>query len=65
MKKKQYIVPSTEQVRLLLDQLMIIASPGVGGTYDPNLPIDAKEGFFDEEETDNSMEYEKFSVWDN
>ena len=55
MEKKQYIQPKIEVVRLKLEKLMITASPGVGGDYDPTLPIDAKPGFFDEEEEDGSL----------
>ncbi len=68
MKKKQYTAPATEQVNLLLEQLMIIASPGVGGSYDPGLGIDSKENsFFDEEEEEPAsvIGYEKYSAWED
>ena len=36
---------------LAIEQLMIIARPGVGGEYDPGKPIDGKgSDFFDENE---------------
>ena len=36
---------------LPIEQLMIIARPGVGGEYDPGKPIDGKgSDFFDENE---------------
>lgn len=53
MEKKQYIQPKAELIRLKPESMMITASPGVGGTYDPSQPIDAKSGFFDEEEEEN------------
>ncbi len=48
--KKLYIAPHTMQVKLALESIMITASPGVGGDYDPSGPIDAKSNtFFDDE----------------
>jgi hypothetical protein len=38
-------------VFLAIEQLMVIASPGVGGEYDPSKPIEGKgSDFFDEDE---------------
>ena len=68
MEKKQYIVPRMEQVNLALEGLMIIASPGVAGEYDPNKPIDAKGGLFDDEEEEEENDWRNaphFSVWDD
>lgn len=43
---------------------MISASPGVGGGYNPSLPIDAKqEDFFDDEEEDEGVGRSK-SIWE-
>jgi len=44
MEKKIYVQPRIELARLKLEDVMITASPGVEGEYDPNKPIDAKEG---------------------
>lgn len=65
MEKKQYIQPKTELIRLKPESMMITASPGVGGTYDPSQPIDAKSGFFDEEEEENSeCRREGMNLWE-
>ena len=42
MEKKTYIKPQTKKVFLAIEQLMLVASPGVGGEYDPHKPIDSK-----------------------
>lgn len=54
MKKRTYGKPQAELVNLDIEQLMIGASPGVGGGYDPGKPIDGKGSncFEDEEDTD-------------
>ena len=55
MGKKVYVTPKTKKNRLSIENLMITASPGVGGDYNPSNPIDSKEfEFFDEE--GNGME---------
>ena len=43
MEKKIYLQPITELTSTRTDQVMIVASPGIGGDYDPDAPIDAKE----------------------
>lgn len=43
MEKKIYLQPITELTSARTDQVMIVASPGIGGEYDPDIPIDAKE----------------------
>lgn len=64
MEKKQYIQPETELVCPKAEDLMISASPGVGGGYNPSLPIDAKqEDFFDDEEEDEGVGRSK-SIWE-
>lgn len=51
MEKKKYVQPLTELTVVNADKIMIVASPGIGGDYDPEIPIDAKENiFFDEED---------------
>ena len=50
---------------LAIEQLMLIASPGVGGEYDPSKPIDSKRAdFFDEEEAEAIEPQGYNSVWD-
>ena len=49
--KRIYESPELQQIDLLSESLLITASPGVGGDYDPNDPIGApRQEFFDEEE---------------
>jgi len=51
MEKKTYKKALTKKVFLAIEQLMLVASPGVGGEFDPSKPIDSKRAdFFDEEE---------------
>lgn len=50
MEKKIYVQPRIEMARLKLEDVLITASPGVEGEYDPSKPIDAKEGFLLDEE---------------
>lgn len=38
MKKKKYIIPSIEVVRINSEHIMISASPGVGGEL-PDVPV--------------------------
>ena len=53
MEKKTYIKPRTKKVFLAIEQLMLIASPGVGGGYNPHKPIESKGAdFFDDEEAE-------------
>jgi len=63
MEKKKYIIPVTEAVRMKNEHLMLTASPGVGGDYDPNEEIGAKENNMFDEETAN--EWSKHSVWED
>ena len=48
--------------RLKLEDVMITASPGVEGEYDPSKPIDAKEGWFEEE---SGWNVEKYNPWED
>lgn len=60
--KKVYIKPVAIPVNLVNEDIMLTASPGVDGEYDPNKPIDAKRnGFFDE---DLENEWPSYSPWD-
>ena len=54
--KRIYESPELQQIDLLSESLLITASPGVGGNFDPNEPIEApRQEFFDEEETDEEF----------
>jgi hypothetical protein len=65
MEKKTYIKPRTKKVFLAIEQLMLVASPGVGGEFDPSKPIDSKRAdFFDEEEAEAIEPQSYNSVWD-
>ena len=45
-------------MNLDIEQLMIVASPGVGGGYDPGKPIEGKGTNCFEDEEDTSLELE-------
>lgn len=50
---------------LAIEQLMLVASPGVGGEYDPSKPIDSKRADFFDEDEEESIEPQGYnSVWD-
>ena len=51
MKKRTYITPLSESINVVAERLMAVASPGVGGGYDPGKPIDGKgSNDFEEDE---------------
>ena len=51
--KRIYESPELQQIDLLSESLLITASPGVGGDFDPTEPIGApRQEIFDEEESD-------------
>ena len=51
---------------LAIEQLMLVASPGVGGGYNPHKPIESKGAdFFDEEEAEAIEPQGYNSVWDH
>ena len=53
MEKKTYIKPQAKKVFLAIEHLMLVASPGVGGGYNPHKPIESKGAdFFDDEEAE-------------
>ena len=65
MEKKTYTKPRTEKVFLAIEQLMLVASPGVGGGYNPHKPIESKGAdFFDEEEAEAIEPQGYNSIWD-
>lgn len=67
MEKKLYVTPETEKVWMAVEKLMITASPGVDGDYDPNLPIESKRfDFLDKEEDDNvETGFRIHSLWND
>lgn len=62
MEKKKYITPAIEVVGMTTENIMITASPGVGGSYDPGKEIEAKKNNVFEDET--SDEWPSYSAWD-
>ena len=65
MEKKTYKKAQTKKVFLAIEQLMLVASPGVGGGYNPHKPIESKGAdFFDEEEAEAIEPQIYNSVWD-
>lgn len=63
MKKETYRKPLAELANLDIEQLMIGASPGVGGSYDPGKPIDGKASDFFEEEEDENVEPKGYNAF--
>ena len=56
MRRKKYAEPHVWGVDLSTEQLMIGASPGVGGPYNPGEEIDSKENYFDDDEDGDVLE---------
>ena len=56
--KKQYFKPEIKNIKSITENLLITASPGVGGDFDPNDEIGAKEDYFEElkEKYDKNIE---------
>ena len=53
---KKYIKPESAILELAMENIMITASPGVGGDFGDDDPIDAKEReFFDELEMKEAL----------
>ena len=48
--KKQYFKPEIKNIKSIAENLLLTASPGVGGDFDPNDEIGAKEDYFEEED---------------
>ncbi len=64
MEKKTYKKAQTKKVLLAIEPLMLVASPGVGGEYDPHKPIDSKGAdFFDEDEDESISLQDNGTVW--
>lgn len=64
MEKKTYKKPQAKKVFLAIEPLMLVASPGVGGEYDPHKPIDSKGAdFFDEDEDESIGQRDNGTVW--
>ncbi|MBO1364264.1 hypothetical protein JHU38_10900 [Prevotella sp. A2931] len=66
MERKKYIVPAVEVIRMASENIMLEASPGVGGDYDPSLPIGAKRNgvFLEDEEEDIAYQWPNYRLWD-
>lgn len=62
MEKKKYITPAIEVVGMTTENIMITASPGVDGSYDPGKEIEAKKNNVFEDET--ADEWPSYSAWD-
>lgn len=62
MEKKKYITPAIEVVGMTTENIMITASPGVGGSYDPGKEIEVKKNNVFEDET--ADEWPSYSAWD-
>lgn len=64
MEKKVYVMPITLNNRVAIENLMLTASPGVDGEYDPSKPIEGKAfDFFDAEESETGAESSSTSLW--
>lgn len=47
--KKDYVKPETWMAAALSESLLIVASPGIGGDYEDDDPIDAKMNIWDDD----------------
>lgn len=47
--KKDYMKPETWMAAALSESLLIVASPGIGGDYEDDDPIDAKMNIWDDD----------------
>ena len=64
MRKKQYLAPKTENLLWEAESMMITASPGGQGSYNPSNPIESREQeIFDNEEGFGHMGQPK-SLWE-
>ncbi len=61
MEKKLYIKPMTEQISLIMDKLMIPASPGVVGPAPSKPSVDWD--FPEEEEEEAEENFSSFKPW--
>lgn len=63
MGKRTYLAPVTKTVHINSENLMLIASPGIDGNYDPTKPIESKgSDFFEEDEADGT--WPANNLWD-
>lgn len=64
MNKKQYIAPKITSITWSAESLMITASPGVGGGYNPGEEIGSrKQGPFEENSGSNIWDKQN-SLWE-
>lgn len=61
--KKDYVKPETWMAAALSESLLIVASPGIGGDYEDDDPIDAKKNIWDNSIWDDDLQNRK-AIWD-
>ena len=64
MNKKHYIAPKTKSITWSAESLMITASPGVGGGYNPGEEIESRKQGSVEEDGGLHIWGDKKSLWE-
>ena len=64
MNKKQYTAPKTTSITWSAESLMITASPGVGGGYNPGEEIETRKQDPAEEDRGLHIGGDKKSLWE-
>lgn len=62
MTHKEYTTPLTNINILAIENLMMTASPGVGGDYDPSTPVGAKPTTFDYNEDEGDDDDDPYYI---
>ena len=65
MNKKQYIAPKTTSIIWSAESLMLVASPGVGGGYNPGEDIDTRKQEPREEDSGLHIWDKYNSLWED
>jgi len=64
MNKKQYIAPKTTSITWSAESLMLVASPGVGGDYNPGEEIGSRKQEPHEEDSGLHIWDKQNSLWE-
>ena len=64
MEKKQYVAPKASPITWAAESLMLVASPGVGGGYNPGEEIETRRQDPTEEDGGLHIWGDKKSLWE-
>ena len=65
MEKKYYVAPKASPITWSAESLMLVASPGVGGGYNPGEDIDTRKQEPREEDSGLHIWDNKNSLWED